>query len=372
VAPLTVKKDVWTLTDLRTAFPDLSEDQVAPSLMSALKLPTEGPAVAILHYEELRKFDQIERLIAPRLDGSLPFDAVIFDEAHSVKSRQENKSTNSDSEQRKGAEFLRRGARACIGLTATPLVNELYEPISLLHLAKQQPDKGTHLQLNSRKLRDRVDVMEYLLQDTMRRQKQQVLFEIPPRKITTVSITPTSEQMGEIETFLRRGRYAVGTQLPYYRRLMMDVKLDWIEQRVKGRDRDHVSTDDGRLDSKLLILCYNRDGISQRVYSRLVKHFGASRIAHVDGSTPIMEREQIFSRFRDVERRCPDDLTVLVGTVGTVGMGVTLFDATSEAVTPHRVIFADLPFTWAEFEQGVDRLHRPRIAQRDVTSSKPA
>src|SRR5712691_775057 len=120
--------------------------------------------------------------------------------------------------------------------------------------------------------------------------------------------------MGEIETFLRRGRYAVGTQLPSYRRLMMEVKLDWIEQRVKGRDRDHVSTDDGRLDSKLLILCYNRDGISQRVYSRLVQHFGASRIAHVDGSTPIMEREQIFSRFRDVERRCPNDLTVLVGT----------------------------------------------------------
>lgn len=39
-------------------------------------------------------------------------------------------------------------------------------------------------------------------------------------------------------------------------------------------------------------------------------------------------------------------------------MGVTLFDATPGAVTPHRVIFADLPFTWAEFEQGIDRLHR--------------
>ncbi len=356
VAPLTVKKDVWTFTDLRTAFPSLKEDLVATSLASALKLPTEGPAVAILHYEELRKLDQIERLSAPRSDGSLPFDAVIFDEAHSVKTRRENKSTNADSEQRKGAQLLRRGARACIGLTATPLVNDLYEPISLLHLTKQQQDKDIHLKLNSRKLRDRVDVMEYLLQDTMRRQKQQVLFEIPPRKITTISITPTSEQMGEIEAFLNMGRRTVGTQLPYYRRLMMDVKLDWIEQRVKAHN--DVSTDDDRLDSKLLILCYNRDGISQQLYSRLVSHLGTSRIAHVNGNTPIEERKQIFSRFRQEERGCSDDLTVLVGTIGTVGMGVTLFDATGGAVTPHRVIFADLPFTWAEFEQGVDRLHR--------------
>lgn len=222
VATLTVKKDVWTFINLQTAFPDLKEDLVATSLTSALKLPTEGPAVALLHYEELRKIDQIERLITPRSDGLLPFDAVIFDEAHSVKIRRENRSTNTGSEQRKGAELLRQGARACIGLTATPLVNDLYE--------------GTHLKLNSRKLRDR------------------------------------------------------------------------------------VSTDDGGLDSKLLILCYNRDGISQSVYSRLVEHFGASRIGHVDGDTPILVREQIFSRFRDMERGSPDDLLAPLGWASRFSM----------------------------------------------------
>ena len=190
----------------------------------------------------------------------------------------------------------------------------------------------------------------------MRQQKQQVLFEIPPRQIATISITPTSEQMEEIETFLKRDRRMVATQLPDYRRLMISVKLDWIEQRVEGRNG--ALTNDGKLNSKLLILCYNFDGSSQRVYSQLVKSFGASRVAHIYGATSSNEREEIFRQFRREERGNSDDLTVLVGAVGTVGVGVTLFDANSETVTPHRVIFADLPFTWAEFEQGIDRLHR--------------
>lgn len=50
-------------------------------------------------------------------------------------------------------------------------------------------------------------------------------------------------------------------------------------------------------------------------------------------------------------------MRVLVGTIGTIGTGLTLFDPDSEN-TANEIIIADLPYTWAEFEQGIARLYR--------------
>ncbi len=38
-------------------------------------------------------------------------------------------------------------------------------------------------------------------------------------------------------------------------------------------------------------------------------------------------------------------------------MGLTLFDP-DHTVTANEVIIADVPYTWAEFQQGIARLHR--------------
>jgi superfamily II DNA or RNA helicase len=352
VAPLTVKRQVWTFETLQTAFPQMKETQVIRTLDMALGHPGDEPIVVLLHYEELRRHEEIHRLVAPRPDGSLPFDALIFDEAHTVKERLTTGSAVGPT--REGAWLLRRGARACIGLTATPVVNELYEPVSLLDLMKEQREDSAGRRLQSRRLRDRVDVMEYLLADALRRLKEGVLFDIPARQIHSHPIIPTSEQLEQIQHFLHRGRHVVSTRLAEYRRLMLDAKLDWIESVV---DRYLTAvTPDGQPDPKVLILCYNVEGISQAVYSRLVEKYGTERVAHVDGETSMADRDEALRRFRE-SADVATGLVALVGTVGTIGVGVTLFDP-GTAVTPHRVIFADLPFTWAEFEQGVDRLHR--------------
>ena len=100
--------------------------------------------------------------------------------------------------------------------------------------------------------------------------------------------------------------------------------------------------------------------MSDRVYQRLAQSFGADRVRHINGATPLNERSAVLQGFRG-PADAHSGVFALVGTVGTVGVGLTLFDP-NEPVTPHRVIFADLPYTWAEFEQGVDRLHR--VGQR--------
>src|SRR5262249_46810536 len=119
VAPLTVKQQVWTLETLRAAHPGLDEDRVAPDLEAALRLPEGAPAVALLHYEELRQHGAIRELAASGADGKPPFDALVFDEAHEVKERLTGPSAHGPT--RRGAWLLRAGAKACVGLTATPV-----------------------------------------------------------------------------------------------------------------------------------------------------------------------------------------------------------------------------------------------------------
>ncbi|MDP9370326.1 MAG: SNF2-related protein, partial [Chloroflexota bacterium] len=356
VAPLTVKRQVWTLATIRQALPHLEEARFATSLEAGATLPLDGPAVVVLHYEELQQHDAIRRLAAPLADGSPPLDVLVLDEAHVVKERLSTSVVRGPT--RDGAWLMRAGARACIGLTATPVVNELYEPVSLLHLAQGHRDTDAGRRLKTQRLRDRVDVMEFLLADSLRRLKQDVLFEIPPREERVHMVVPDARQLERDRAFLSKGRRHVTARLPEYRQLMLEAKLDWVAGAVRA-NLDAV-TPGGLPDPKTVVLCYHRDDISEAVVQRLREDIGRNRVLYVSGETPLDERDEALRRFR-APATADAGAAVLVGTVGTVGVGVTLFDP-DQPVTPHRVIFADLPYTWAEFEQGVDRLHR--VGQR--------
>src|SRR5262249_48776573 len=55
--------------------------------------------------------------------------------------------------------------------------------------------------------------------------------------------------------------------------------------------------------------------------------------------------------------RNPNGKRVLVGTIGTIGVGLTLFDPGARD-TASQVVMADLPYTWAELDQAIARLYR--------------
>jgi hypothetical protein len=93
------------------------------------------------------------------------------------------------------------------------------------------------------------------------------------------------------------------------------------------------------------------------------------QIAHINGLIPKDERQTLLDSFR-----AADGARVLVGTTGTVGVGLTLFDP-SRPETTNEIIVADLPYTWAEFEQGIARLDREgqrRRVRADVLQTTTA
>ncbi len=77
----------------------------------------------VLHYEELLKSEAIASL------AKQSFDCLCLDEIHFIKKRA---GQQEGSLRREALKDLRQAAGAAIGLTGTPLINELAEPMSLL------------------------------------------------------------------------------------------------------------------------------------------------------------------------------------------------------------------------------------------------
>ncbi len=70
------------------------------------------------------------------------------------------------------------------------------------------------------------------------------------------------------------------------------------------------------------------------------------KVGVITGETPDISRQEIVDVFQN-----SSDLKVLVGTIGAMGTGLTLTEATT-------VIFLDEPWNKALFDQAVDRAHR--------------
>lgn len=94
-----------------------------------------------------------------------------------------------------------------------------------------------------------------------------MLFEIPPRMIRVQDVTPDAVLLERMRAFLSRSRRAVAAQLAEYRRLALKAKLDWIAGTVQANLRS--TTTEGSPDPKILVLCYNVEGVSRAVYVRL-------------------------------------------------------------------------------------------------------
>src|SRR5205823_6261782 len=201
-----------------------------------------------------------------------------------------------------------------------------------------------HAPLRSRRMGDIADVFEALLPHIIRRRKREVLLHLPGCDVRAVDIPlppDIEEQMRGIYSWPR----ARATQaLVELRKRSTDAKLPYLLQRAQTA-------------RKLLIQAYLTDDVSEKIFAYL-EDFLPNQIAHINGQTPRAERQKHLNSFR-----APDGVRVLVGTIGTIGTGLTLFDPTGED-TANEIIIADLPYTWAEFEQGIARLYREGQRQR--------
>jgi SWI/SNF-related matrix-associated actin-dependent regulator 1 of chromatin subfamily A len=80
-------------------------------------------------------------------------------------------------------------------------------------------------------------------------------------------------------------------------------------------------------------------------YDMLMQNF-EGRCVGIDGRVPTNKRQDIVNRFKTDEQ-----VPLFVGNISAAGVAITLVESSE-------VIFCNLPFTNAELEQAVDRVHR--------------
>ncbi len=172
LAPKTVADDTWAdpRGEIRTC---LAHASIVRGLRKALdadsSLSGTSPVFFVLHYEELLNDEMVDRLVGEQ------FDCLCIDEVHLVKQRGGQKETY----RREALEKIRAAAQSAIGLTGTPLVNELAEPLSLLQVLSNRDHQFDYTRLKNHRMGDIADVFEAILPHIVRRRKKDVLLHLP-------------------------------------------------------------------------------------------------------------------------------------------------------------------------------------------------
>jgi hypothetical protein len=328
VAPKTVADDTWTSPhgEILRCLPYARIVRGLDKTLTALR--SSRLTFFVLHYEELLNEDALAALA----DHS--FDCLCLDEIHFIKQRAGQEITR----RRTALETLRTSARTAIGLTGTPLVNELSEPLSLLQTLSENSQQFDHSHLSNRRMADVADVFEAILPHIIRRRKHEVLLHLPGCDIRTVDISLPQDIEEQVIDIYGWPKARATQALVELRKLSTNAKLPYLLQRAQT-------------EHKLLILTYLTDDVSEKIFTYL-EDFLPNQIAHINGQTPKAKRQRYLDSFRS-----PNGVRVLVGTTGTVGTGLTLFNPSGKETT-NEIIVADLPYTWAEFDKGISRLYR--------------
>ncbi len=334
IAPKTVADDTWCAPrgEIARCLPRARVIRGIADTLSARS--TTALPFYVLHYEELLNENAVAKLAARN------FDCLCLDEIHFVKQRAGQELTT----RRSALETLRASARTAIGLTGTPLVNELSEPMSLMQTLSQHAPQFDHARLSSRRLSDIADVFETLLPHIIRRRKDETLLHLAGCDVRPVPLALPPDIEAQIVEIYKLPRSRATHALNALRRISIDAKLAYLHDRAQAA-------------RKLLVLTYQTDDISEKIAAYLDEFF-PNQVVHINGQTSRSDRATRINSFRD-----SNGARVLVGTIGTIGTGLTLFDPDSDDTT-NEIIFADLPYTYAQFDQGVARLYREGQKER--------
>ena len=330
IAPKTVADDTWSGNDgeIHRCLRDITIVRGLQETLHAFGTPSTSLTFFVLHYEELQNVDALSALTSQQ------FDCLCIDEVHFVKQR----SGKEETLRRVTLETLRKAARTSIGLTGTPLVNELAEPMAILQLLSLHDPQFDYARLSNHRMSDVADVFEAMLPHIVRRRKKDVLLHLPACDVRTIDLPLMEDLVERVQEISCWPRIQTSMALLALRRLSLEAKLPYIRERARKA-------------KKLLVLTYLTDEVSEKIMEDL-EDFFPGQVAHINGSIPRPQREQMLDSFRN-----PQGVRVLVGTIGTIGVGLTLFERGSDD-TAHEIIVADLPYTAAEFDQGIARLHR--------------
>jgi SNF2 family DNA or RNA helicase len=287
--------------------------------------------VHVVSYETLRSDAHLSR---DRL-----WDLVVIDEAQKIK--------NPDSEVASAVKRLLR--RRAWGLTGTPLENRLEDLASILEfVAPRLPDQRPHTLTPGEHLRRELSTVQ------LRRRKQEVLAELPPKTLIDLQLEMTSLQRRSYERAEHEGRVylkELGSSITIANVLELILRL---KQLCNFEPESGSSAKLADLEERLESLA--EGGQRALVFSQFAdEHFGAAAIARrleryrpvlYTGAMTLAERDTAVRRFQDDPSR---QLMVLSLRAG--GQGLNLQAASY-------VFHFDRWWNPAVEDQATDRSHR--------------
>ncbi len=312
----------------------------------------EGPEkYVVVAYSGLAKFgDALSKL---------PFELVILDESHYVKSRGAQRT-------RLVEEKLRKVPRRLI-LSGTPVMNEPKEIRT--QLAFVHPDEWSDTAWFNRRFQHPwkhgtpdvkqavlARLREYLEGIMLRREKREALPDLPEKHlhVTRLALPPESRRAYDAEedgfrdymqeseeTALTSGMAETAGHLERLKQAALVGKLPMILAALRRML-------DERADEKVVVFSHYREPI--RAIAEELAPYG---VVTLTGSTGAEARGEVVARFQK-----DPQVRVFVGQTVAAGVAITLTAA-------RRAVFCDLEWNPALHRQAMDRIHR-KTQTRDV------
>jgi len=305
-------------------------------------------SIVIINYDILGKW-------LPNLKAINP-EVIIFDESHMLK--------NSKAARTKAAKDLSSEIDHVIALTGTPILNKPVELFAQLNIVNPKAYPTNTFFSYAKKYCDGhqnnfgwdfngssnlEELSDELKGFMIRRTKEQVLPELPPKRRTMV-LLPMSNRKAYDLAFAEFKAWRAAEEKPYER----DV-LEWLETLKKHCTTGKLTAakewvkDFLETENKLVLF-----GTHQMTIDFFMKEFKECAVK-IDGSTSQKERERAVYRFQNEEK-----IKLFVGNIKAAGVGITLTAASN-------VAFMELDWTPALHDQAEDRCNR--IGQKTAVNS---
>jgi len=305
-------------------------------------------SIVIINYDILGKW-------LPDLKAINP-EVIIFDESHMLK--------NSKAARTKAAKNLSSEIDHVLALTGTPILNKPVELFAQLNIVNPKAYPANTFFSYAKKYCDGhqnnfgwdfngssnlEELSDELKGFMIRRTKEQVLSELPPKRRTMV-LLPMSNRKAYDLAFAEFKAWRAAEEKPYER----DV-LEWLETLKKHCTTGKLTAakewvkDFLETENKLVLF-----GTHQMTIDFFMKEFKECAVK-IDGSTSQKERERAVYRFQNEEK-----IKLFVGNIKAAGVGITLTAASN-------VAFMELDWTPALHDQAEDRCNR--IGQKTAVNS---
>ena len=285
----------------------------------------------------------------------LGFEHVVIDEVHNAK--------NPEALRSQDIENIAKSAEYLTMLSGTPLPNKV-EDIGML-MTMLEPEKYPSATHFNRAFRANPELVHLVLSNKMQRRRSDEVMTLPDLLEETVEVELSEEQRAVYDSIYENDYLNAGDKLIQLRKalinpslvredaLALETRLD--VESEKFRVLDEILEDKCRNGKVVVYTSLFKEGVTKNMEERY-QQYGALRI---DGDVDAKEkrdkdgniiedsdREKVRKEFQEnPEKR------VLFATLPTMREGVDLTAA-------NYIVFLDKPYTHAEEDQGIKRVHR--------------